>query len=78
MIQINKNIFDLIFFIIFVSSSIASLITSTCGQTEEEDLSGWHFYISGVLTAGTGVVGLLGNILSILTLLHKYRLMGWN
>ena len=71
MIQINKNILDFILLIIFSSSSIAGLITSTCGQTEEDDLSGWHFYISGDLTAGTGVVGLLGNILSIVTLLHK-------
>ena len=70
MIQINTNIFDFIFLIGFFSY-IADLITSTCGQTDEEDLSGWHFYISGVLTAGTGVVGLLGNILSVVTLLHK-------
>ena len=66
LIQFTKD-----FSIINPNISIADLITSTCGQTDEDDLSGWHFYISGVLTAGTGVVGLLGNILSILTLLHK-------
>ena len=63
--------FPSLYFLMTKNISMAGLITSTCGKTEEDDLSRWHFYISGVLTAGAGVVGLLGNILSIVTLLQK-------
>jgi uncharacterized membrane protein HdeD (DUF308 family) len=50
---------------------IVALITSTCGDGDEDNLYWWQFYISGVLTVLTGVVGLVGNILSIVTLLQK-------
>ena len=43
----------------------------TCGVYAEPDLSAWHFYISGVLTMVTGVAGIVGNILSIVTLLQR-------
>ena len=50
------------------------MIFSTCGDPELVsvfDKRKWRFWITGVLTFGTGILGLLGNILSILTLSDK-------
>ena len=57
--------------IFYKSFLFADLISTTCGQKEEDDWSGWHFYISGVLTGVTGVAGMLGNMLSVVILLHR-------
>ena len=51
-----------------------ALIFSTCGDPDLVsvfDKRKWRFWITGVLTFATGIVGLLGNILSILTLSDK-------
>ena len=50
---------------------IPGRIENTCGLPDASDLSGWHTAISGVLTAGTGVAGLAGNIISIIVLMQK-------
>ena len=48
-------------------------IASKCGVHEEysEVIDLYKFMISGVLTFITGVVGTIGNILSIITLLNR-------
>ena len=49
------------------------LIISECGQPSYNKslVDGFKFYISGLLTAFTGICGTVGNILSIGTLLHR-------
>jgi hypothetical protein len=50
---------------------ILGRIISVCGQPDTDDLSWLHISISRVLTAVTGLAGLLGNILSIATLMQR-------
>ena len=62
-------------FCFVLNSSCSAEIVVKCGSPGEESemLDLFKFLISGVLTLLTGLVGTLGNILSIATLLHRYN-----
>lgn len=70
--KVGINLVDNDSLYIFILSP--ALIFSTCGDPDLVsvfDKRKWRFWITGVLTFVTGIVGLLGNILSILTLSDK-------
>ena len=47
-------------------------LPSTATDADLDIFSDLKYFVSGILTLVTAVVGTLGNILSIVTLLHRY------
>jgi hypothetical protein len=56
-----------------LNKKFSATIASKCGSPEEysENIDLYKFLISGMLTFITSMVGTMGNILSIITLLHR-------
>ena len=61
-------------FLIFLTTD---MIVTACGKEVQEDMSGWSFWISGVLTAVTGLVGVMGIAISLWTLLHRSKMLSY-
>ena len=56
------------------TNSISATIKTKCGfpsETELDIFPSLKYFVSGILTLLTAVIGTLGNILSIVTLLHR-------